>query len=47
MEKPSLQQALTSGGLSSRKDLLRLVFTDPAFVVGTLGFAVVPLLLQV
>ena len=47
MEKPSLQQALSSGGLSTRKDVLRLIFTDPAFVVGTFGFAIVPLILQV
>jgi hypothetical protein len=47
MEKPSLQQALASGGLSSRKDVLRLLLTDPGFVLGTLGFAVVPLFLQV
>ena len=47
MEKPSLQQALASGGLSTRADILKLVFTDPAFVIGTFGFAIVPLFLQV
>lgn len=47
MDQPSLQQALASGGASSRRDLARLLLTDPAFVLGTFGFAVVPLLLQV
>eukprot|EP00892_Ulva_mutabilis_P012513 jgi/Ulvmu1/9634/UM054_0066.1 len=46
MDQPSLQQALTSAGLSSRSDIARLVLTDPAFLLGTFGFAVVPLLLQ-
>lgn len=47
MDQPSLQQVLASGGASSRREVARLLLTDPAFVLGTFGFAVVPLLLQV
>lgn len=47
VDQPSLQQALASGGASSRRELARLLLSDPAFVLGTFGFAIVPLLLQV
>jgi hypothetical protein len=43
---PSLQAALAAGGATTSRDALRMLLTDPTFVISTLGFAVVPLVLN-
>jgi hypothetical protein len=43
----SLLGAITGSTGLTRWELLRLVFTDPAFVAATLGFSVLPAVLKV
>ena len=46
VDRPSPAELLSGAGALSRTELLKLVVTDPAFLVGTFGFVFLPLLLQ-
>jgi hypothetical protein len=46
-DRPSLQQVLSAGTSVTGDEVLRLLITDPVFMFGTLGFTLVPLILQV
>ena len=46
MDAPSIQAILSGAGVT-RAEVLRLVLTDPSFIVATLAFTVLPLVLQV